>query len=239
MALTDHHVVVLGGTSGIGLATADLAARQGARVTIASSRPESAERALAALPAGTAAEVADLTDSAQVAALFERLGPLDHLVYTAGDPLALMTVDTMDLDAARAFFAVRYFGALDAVRAAAPRLRPGGSVTLTSGIAGLRPLPGWSVAASVCGAVEALVRALAVELAPLRVNAVRAGVIRTPLWSSLPEADREQLYAQTAAALPIGRVGAPEDTAEAFVHLMGQRFTTGTVLTVDGGGLLA
>ncbi|MFE3503604.1 SDR family oxidoreductase [Kitasatospora sp. NPDC059146] len=239
MPLKEQHVVVLGGTSGIGLATAALAAERGARVTVVSSRPDSAHRALATLPTGTAAETADLTDTHQVSALFDRLGPLDHLVYTAGDPLALMTVDAMDLDAARALFTLRYFGALDAVRAATPQLRPGGSITLTSGTAGLRPVPGWSVPASICGAVEALVRALAVELAPIRVNAVRAGMIRTPLWSGLPETDREQLYARTAAALPLRRIGDPEDTAEAYAYLMEQRFATGTVLTVDGGGLLA
>ncbi|GAB7182934.1 SDR family oxidoreductase [Kitasatospora sp. Ki12] len=239
MSLTDQHAVVLGGTSGLGLATAGLAARRGARVTVVSSRADSAERALATLPTGTTAEVVDLTDSALVTALFDRLGPVDHLVFTAGEPLALTPLADLDLDAARRLFTLRYFGALDAVRAAAPRLRPGGSVTLTSGTAGLRPGPGWSVAASICGAVESLVRALAVELAPIRVNAVRAGVIRTPLWSGLPDADREQLYAATAAGLPLGRIGEPEDAAEAYAYLMEQRFATGTVVTVDGGTLLA
>ncbi|MEU9042753.1 MULTISPECIES: SDR family oxidoreductase [unclassified Kitasatospora] len=239
MTLTDQRIVVLGGTSGIGLATADLAARQGARVIVASSRTDSAERALATLPTGTTAEIADLTDSTQVTALFDRLGPIDHLVFTAGEPLALMPLDDLDLDAARRFFTLRYFGALDAVRVAAPRLRPGGSITLTSGTAGLRPGPGWSVAAGICGAIESLVRALAVELAPIRVNAVRAGMIRTPLWSGLPDTDREQLYAATAAGLPLGRIGDPEDAAEAYAYLMRQRFATGTVVTVDGGTLLA
>ncbi|MBO1415824.1 SDR family oxidoreductase [Streptomyces sp. FH025] len=239
MPLTGQHVVVLGGTSGIGLATATLAAERGARVTIASSRPANVERALSTLPAGTTAEVADLTDSNQVADLFNRLGPLDHLVYTAGEPLNLTTLDTLDLAAARDAFTLRYFGALDAVRAAAPKLRPGGSVTLTSGTAGLRPGPGWSIAASMCGAIEGLVRALAVELAPLRVNAVRAGLIRTPLWSGLPEADREEMYAKIIDGLPLGRIGEPEDAAEAYAYLMEQRYATGTVVTVDGGTLLA
>jgi NAD(P)-dependent dehydrogenase (short-subunit alcohol dehydrogenase family) len=84
-----------------------------------------------------------------------------------------------------------------------------------------------------------MVRAMAVELAPVRVNAVRPGILRSPLWSRLGEEDRERMYEQTAASVPLGRIGEVEDAAEAYVHLIGQRFTTGTILTVDGGTLLA
>ncbi|MFI7604451.1 SDR family oxidoreductase [Micromonospora sp. NPDC049366] len=239
MALTDQRVVVLGGTSGIGLATAGLAAREGARVVVASSNPRSVDRALSALPAGTTGHVANLTDAGDVSRLFEDLGPFDHLIYTAGEPLALMSVDALDLAAARAAFELRYFGSLSAVNAAVPYLRPGGSITLTTGTANHRPSAGWSVAASITGAIDALVRALAVELAPLRVNAVSAGVIRSPLWDSLPEETRERMYAQLSASLPLGRVGEPEEVAEAFVYLLRSTYATGTVVTVDGGTLIA
>jgi NAD(P)-dependent dehydrogenase (short-subunit alcohol dehydrogenase family) len=99
-------------------------------------------------------------------------------------------------------------------------------------------LAGWSVSAGVCGAVDSLVRALAVELAPLRVNAVKPGVVRSPLWSNLEPQHQENLYADTAAALPVGRVGEPSDIAAAYVYLMNQQYATGTILTVDGGGVL-
>ncbi|MEU8185506.1 SDR family oxidoreductase [Micromonospora sp. NPDC049044] len=244
-SLRSRHVVVLGGTSGIGLATARAAAEAGAVVTVASSNPASIERSLAELPEGAHGHVVDLTDTEAVGRLFTRLaadvGPVDHLAYTAGEPLALMSLDDLEVDRARQFFELRYFGALGAVRAAAPHLRDGGSVTLTSGTASARPGPGWSVAASICGATEALTRALAVDLAPrrIRVNAVAPGVIRSPLWASMSEADREELYRLSAASVPLGRVGEVDDVASAYLFTMVNPYTTGTVLTVDGGTVLA
>lgn len=239
MDLHEQRAVVLGGTSGIGFATAKAAASRGATVTIVSGRPASVDRALADLPPGTHGRAADLTDSGQVRSLFDDLGSIDHLVFTAGEPLALMSVDTLDLDKARDFFTLRYFGALWAVHAAVPRLRPGGSITLTTGIAGRRPEPGWAVAASICGAVESLTRALAVELAPIRVNAVSPGIVRSPLWASMTQASREQLYRDTAAAIPAGRIGDVDDIAQAYLFCLTQPFATGSIVTVDGGAVLA
>jgi NAD(P)-dependent dehydrogenase (short-subunit alcohol dehydrogenase family) len=238
MNLQAKRVVVLGGTSGIGLATALAAAGQGAEVTVVSRRRASVDKALAELPAGASGLVADLADPVSLGELFAGLGPVDHLVYTAGEPLTLMYVDTLDLDRARGLFGVRYFGALAAVRAARPHLRSGGSITLTTGVAKDRPGPGWSVAASICGAMESLTRALAVELAPVRVNAVSPGVVRSPLWSAMSESDREAMYRDVGAAIPAGRVGEPDDIAQAYLFCMTQPFTTGTVLTVDGGTVL-
>ncbi|RAO42926.1 3-oxoacyl-[acyl-carrier-protein] reductase [Micromonospora saelicesensis] len=239
MTLIDQRVVVLGGTSGIGLATAARAAREGAQVVVASSNQRSVDRALTTLPTTTQGYVANLTNPDAVSRLFHDLGSFDHLVYTAGEPLALMSVDALDLAAARTAFDLRYFGSLSAVNAALPYLRPGGSITLTTGTANHRPSAGWSVAASITGAIDALVRALAVELAPIRVNAVSAGVIRSPLWDALPTETREQMYAQLSGSLPLGRVGEPEEVAEAFVYLLRATYATGTVVTVDGGTLIS
>src|SRR5262249_42289958 len=117
-------------------------------------------------------------------------------------------------------------------------IRPGGSIVLTTGTAKDRPQAAWSVAASICGAIEALTRALAIELAPIRVNAVSPGVVRTALWDSLTEIDRAALYRDVANTLPVGRVGEAFDIAEAYLYAMRARFSTGQVITVDGGTLL-
>ncbi len=231
--MTKQRVVVLGGTSGIGYATAEAAVERGAEVVVVSRDEQRVRDAAGRL--GATGLAADL--GAPPAGLFDEIGPFDHLVYTAGEQLSLTPVATMDVERARAFFELRYFGALAAVRAALPQLRAGGSITLTTGTASDRPTPGWAVASSICGAIESLTRALAVELAPIRVNAVQPGVTRSPMWGT--GEDVEQLYAETAAAVPLGRVGTVADVADAYLYLLSQPFTTGTVLTVDGGALLA
>ena len=111
-------------------------------------------------------------------------------------------------------------------------------MVLTSGIASLRPQSGWTVAAAICGAMDAFGRALAIEFAPIRVNVVSPGFVRTPLWAGIPEAEREAMYAAKGAALPVGRVGEPEDIAQSYLHLMTNRYCTGQVVVVDGGGVL-
>jgi NAD(P)-dependent dehydrogenase (short-subunit alcohol dehydrogenase family) len=237
-ALQGQRVVVLGGTSGIGLATAALAASVGADVTVVSSQKSSVDRALAELPPGTTGQAVDLTDAAAVHVFFSALGDFDHLVYTAGESLFVGSLDALDLSAARRFFDLRYFGALAAAQAAAPHLRPGGSITLTTGGALTRPRPGWSIAVSVLGAVDALTRALAVELAPIRVNAVCPGVVRSPLWDSMSENEREELYRTVGSGLLTGRVGEVSDIARGYLSFITQPYATGSVLTLDGGGAL-
>ena len=235
MSLNGRRIVILGGTSGIGLATAKAAQREGAFVVVASSRQQRVDRALASLESGAEGHVVDLSDEAQVREFFEHIGAFDHLVYTAGETLQLETLDAVQLDHARGFVNIRFWGAFMAVKYGSPHIRAGGSITLTSGVAGLRPHKGWTVAASICGAMEALTRALAVELAPIRVNAVCPGVVRTELWNDMTESNRDALYRNVAQSLPVGRVGEPEDLAHAYVYLMREGYSTGHVIVVDGG----
>jgi len=133
---------------------------------------------------------------------------------------------------------LRVFGAIAAVKAATPTIRHGGSITLTSGIASARPQKGWSIATSICGAMEAFMRALAVELAPIRVNIVSPGFVRTPLWSNIPESEREAMYRQAGGQLLVGRVGEANDIAQTYLYLMNNAFATGQVIVIDGGGVL-
>jgi NAD(P)-dependent dehydrogenase (short-subunit alcohol dehydrogenase family) len=238
MTLQNQRIVVLGGTSGLGSATAQAAAQDGAALVVVSSRQESVDRAKNALPAGTEGFVCDLSDENKIKALFERIGSFDHLVYTAGENLRLNMLGGTSLDDARQFFNIRYWGAFAAVKYAAASIRRGGSIVLTSGAAGARPHKGWTVAASICGAMEAFTRALAVELAPIRVNAVCPGVVKTPLWDGMTSDQREAMYRDVGAALPVGRVGEVEDIAEAYLYLMRERFSTGQVIVVDGGTML-
>jgi NAD(P)-dependent dehydrogenase (short-subunit alcohol dehydrogenase family) len=238
MTLTSKRVVIVGGTSGIGFAAARAALDAGAEVLVASAKQSSVDRALGQLPSGASGRALDVSNISAVESFFAEVGELDHLVYTAGEALVLMPLAELDIDQARSFFQTRYFGALSVVRAAAPHIRVGGSITLTTGVAAARPHPGWSVGASVCGAVEALTRALAVELAPVRVNAVSPGVVRSPLWAEMAEGAREQMYKGMAESLPVGRVGETEEIAHAYLYCMTQTFATGSVLTVDGGTVL-
>jgi NAD(P)-dependent dehydrogenase (short-subunit alcohol dehydrogenase family) len=238
MDLNGKRVVILGGTSGIGLAVAQAAAGEGAQVVVASSNAERLAQALSVLPASAEGRVANLLNGGEVTALFKDVGAFDHLVYTAGESLQIAPLKTMDIATARSFFELRYWGALTAAKAAQATLRPGGSIVFTSGVAGARPGSGWSVASSICSAMEGLTRALAVELAPIRVNIVSPGVVRTALWREMDEEAREGLYASEAARLPVGHVAEASEIAEGYLYLMRQTYATGQVLAVEGGGLL-
>jgi NAD(P)-dependent dehydrogenase (short-subunit alcohol dehydrogenase family) len=238
MTLNGKRIVVLGGSSGIGLAVAQAAAKEGAALVIASSNQARVDAALKLLPTNAEGHVADLASEAAIAALFAKIGAFDHLAYTAGENLQLAKLDTLDLDWARGFFGVRYWGAMAAVKHGARHIRTGGSITLTSGSAGQRPQAGWSVASSICSAMQGLTRALAVELAPLRVNVVTPGVVKSPLWDGMPEGERAALYDHMAQTLLLKHVGTPQEVAESYLYLMKQTYGTGQSITVDGGGVL-
>jgi NAD(P)-dependent dehydrogenase (short-subunit alcohol dehydrogenase family) len=237
-ALQHKRVVILGGTSGIGFATAKAAVSAGAQVVVTSSNRARVDAAVTSLGAGTEGQVANLTDESETQALFERIGAFDHLVFTAGETLTLGPLAKLDIATARKAFDLRVFGAMSATKHAAPRIRKGGSIVLTNGIAGQRPGPGWTVGASICGAMEAFTRALAVELAPLRVNAVSPGFVRTPLWGNIPEVEREAMFRDAGAKLLVGRVGEPEQIAQTYLYLMQNGFSSGQTVIVDGGGVL-
>jgi NAD(P)-dependent dehydrogenase (short-subunit alcohol dehydrogenase family) len=236
--LGDKKVIVLGGSSGIGYAVAEYALAEAAHVVIASSHAGRVEAAVAALGTNAEGHALDLTDEDAIESFFNMIGSFDHLVFTAGDSLRLGEIAATDLSLARSAFDIRYWGALAAIKHASPHIAAGGSIVLTTGVAALRPRSGWAFGASVCGAMEALTRALAVELAPLRVNAVSPGLVATNLWRNMSEADRRAMYEEAGKHFPVGRVGEARDVAAAYLFLMESAFATGQTVVVDGGAVL-
>jgi len=237
-AMKDKRIVVLGGTAGIGLAVAMQAAREGARVVVASHDRSRVERAVVRIP-GAQGQAVDLRSEPAVRALFDTIGgPIANLVYTAGEELLISPLAELNYQTARRFFELRYWGALAAVKAARPHLVRNGSIVLTSGGAAHRPFPGFVIGASICAAMEATARTLAVELAPIRVNVVTPGFVDTDLWSNIPPDARAQMFREAAEKLPVGRVGTAEDIAEHYLAFMRGGYVTGQTLIVDGGHML-
>lgn len=232
-ALAGQRVVVVGGTSGMGLATVRAALAQGAEVVAAGRRPPE----LRELAPGAQQAVVDVTDEESVRALFQNVGELDHLLVTAspGRPGAFLE---QDLASARTYMDGKFFGSWTCARFAAPHLRARGSITLVTGGAVIRPPAHGSMIAAAFAAIEALTRALAVELGPRRVNTIRPGYTDSEMWQFLSDAERDDLRRRVADTLPVRRMGAPEDVAHAAVFLMTNPQVTGTVLEVTGGETL-
>jgi NAD(P)-dependent dehydrogenase (short-subunit alcohol dehydrogenase family) len=237
--LSEKRIVVLGGSSGIGLEVAQQVAAQGARAIIASSNADRVKQAVATLDGKGEGHTLDLSEERDIQNFFQKIGHVDHLVFTAGDTLQLNELAETDLTKARHAFELRYWAALAAVKYASPHIRKGGSIVLTTGVAGRRPHKGWTVAASICGTIEALTRALAVELAPIRVNAVCPGVVRTNLWNNMQDQDREAMFENAGKRLLVGRVGEAREIARAYLFLMQEGYSTGQTIVVDGGAVLA
>jgi NAD(P)-dependent dehydrogenase (short-subunit alcohol dehydrogenase family) len=236
--ISQQRVVVLGGSSGIGLEVAQQVVAQGASAIIVSSNADRVKQAVAKLGGKAGGHTLDLSNEQDIQSFFQRLGDFDHLVFTAGDALQLSELAATDLSKARHAFELRYWAVLAAVKHASRYIREGGSIVLTTGIAGERPHKGWTLAASVCGAIVSLTRALAVELAPIRVNAVSPGVVRTNLWRNMQEQERNSMYEGVGRTLLVGRVGEACEIARAYLFLMQEGYSTGQTVVVDGGGVL-
>ncbi|TDR76491.1 SDR family oxidoreductase [Paludibacterium purpuratum] len=233
-ALEGQHVVVLGGSSGIGLATARCARYLGAEVTLVARQRAKLQQAAEAVE-GARLLCADLLAPATLSAAFRDLPVIDHLIVTAGTARLTALQDSRAEDLQRVSDE-RLIGPLLAIQAAAPRLAPTGSITLMSAQLAARPLGVGAIMAAAVAAVESLVRALALELAPIRVNAVAPGMIDTPLLDVLLGDSKAQVSESVAASLPVKRIGHADDVARAILLLMSNGFISGEVLHVDGGG---
>jgi len=220
-SLKDTKAVVIGGTSGIGAAVADALMARGA-VVVAASR----------------ATGVDVTDGAALRRWIAAQGVIDHLVFTAGGQAPGGAVTDLDLDAARQGFEAKFWGALTAVQAVASQIRPGGSITLTSGFLARRTIPGTLVKTAMNAALEASARILARELAPLRVNVVSPGLTDTNAYAGMGAVARRKMLESAAARLPVGHVARPRDVAAGYLLAIENPSVTGAVIDVDGGALI-
>lgn len=233
-----EHVLVVGGSSGMGLSLADSLLAEGARVTIAGRDEARLENARSSLrnTSSLATIVTDITKEDDVIELFEQLGAVDHIVSTAASLDGVYRL-LPDLELAAIHRAVdsKLIGPLLLAKHGAPHLSSNGSITFTSGVAAYRPAARGSVVAAVNGGLASLAYALAIELAPIRVNVVSPGWVDSPIWGTIAGDKKDGMLTAMAERLPVGRVGQPAEIAHAILFLMRNGFATGSVLHVDGG----
>ncbi|MER9966902.1 SDR family oxidoreductase [Mesorhizobium sp. M0060] len=232
---TPERILIVGGSSGMGLSLAEQRLAAGAEVTIV-GRSEDRLSAARPHPERLRTIAADVTSEDEVQRLFQDVGTLDHIVSTAADITGVyVLLPDMDISVARKVMDSKIVGPLLLAKHGAPRLTPRGSITLTSGIAAYRPAAKGSVVAAVNGALGSLAYALAVELAPIRVNVVSPGWVDTPIWDAVAGSGKTAALDAMAKRLLVGRIGQAADIAQAITSLMHNGFITGTVLHVDGG----
>lgn len=232
MTMQDKKIVVAGGTSGIGLATAQRFKQLGGDVTVTGRK---AEKVRAAESLGLKAVVLDSSDRHSLDSFFSTYGRFDHLVVAVSGGKGMGEFAGLALSELRAGFEEKFWSQLETIQSAFPYINTGGSVTLIGAISSRAKLPGVSGLAAVNGALELMVPIWAREWKTIRVNAVSPGIIDTPWWDFVPAADRPAAFAQYTAGIPVSRAGRPEEVADAIVFLAGNGYMTGKVIDVDGG----
>ena len=250
--LDNHTVVIIGGSSGIGLGVAkNLLESTNAKIIIGSSNAKKVDAAIASLSqlpraqgrvSGHAVNLDISQSEDSIAEFLSKCGTINHLVYTAADPLSFVPVEEVSKTRCDKAFGIRYWSLLTTIRHALQYMpkTPESSIVLTSGNVVFRPMKGWSgMASGVASAVEGLTRGLAVDLAPVRVNCVAPGAIpETDVWSGMGKEEMETMVEGLKRKSLTGRVGRVEDIAEGYVYLLKANFTNGQTLLMDGGEYL-
>jgi NAD(P)-dependent dehydrogenase (short-subunit alcohol dehydrogenase family) len=231
--LKDQAVLIVGRASGIARAVS-LAARDAGAQVIAAGRDPGTLAAMYADEPGISTETVDLTDEASIAAVGGRLGAVDHVVSTASARARGRLAD-LDRDAVRLSFDTKVIGPLMLAKHLAPRISQHGSFTIFSGVAAAKIAVGTLAVAITNGAAEALARSLALELAPIRVNAISPGVIDTGAWDAFGEQGKADYFADMAARNPARRIGTADDIANGVLFALTSTFLTGQTLHIDGG----
>ena len=226
-------IVVIGGSSGMGLAAAQLLHSLGHHIVIASRSQEKLEKARNTI-GKVDSYVVDVTKEKDVFRFFDAVGPFDHLVTSAAS-FVMGSFLKLALEEAKHFFDSKFWGQYVAAKHGAPHIREGGSITFFCGVAGQKPFMNFAAGSAINAALEGLTRALALELSPIRVNAISPGTVVTPVWDVLSEAERLKEFEETVERLPAKKVGQPEDIAQAVVYLIQCSYATGSIVYVDGG----
>jgi NAD(P)-dependent dehydrogenase (short-subunit alcohol dehydrogenase family) len=235
-SLDNQRILVIGGSSGIGLAIAVATADAGASVTIASRNQEKLTTVATKLSGAVQIAVLDTGDNGLLERFFEKQTAWDHVVVSAAQTRT-GSVRSLNLADARAAMESKFWGAYRVARVA--HINGGGSLTFVSGFLSERPSATAVLQGAINAALEALARGLALELTPVRVNAVSPGMIETPIWDDLPPEKLRRMFEATAAQLPVHTIGQPKDVANAVLFLMTTAYATGSTVRVDGGGVIA
>jgi len=246
--LAGKHVLIIGGTAGIGYCVAEGCIESGASVTISSSTQSRVSSAVKSLQSaypdskvrGFICDLSKDTVEQDIEKLFEQTGNVDHIVFTAGDKLAMKPIHEITLESIKAAGQVRLFAPLLVAKVGSKYLSAGpeASIVLTTGTVGDHPNPNWSIVAAYASGLHGMTRNLALDLKPIRVNLVSPGAVDTELWRDMPAEDKEKMFKALSAKLPTGRVAKPESVAEAYLFLMKDSNVTGTVISSNSGSLL-
>lgn len=234
MSFKNQTIVIIGGNSGIGLATARAVIAQDGQVIIAGRSTQKLKKAQLVLGKNTRSFELDVTEEEQVKGFFQQIGPFNHLVTSVG-VAGMGNFKDLETSAARSLFECKFWGQYNAAKYGISQIKVGGSITFFSGIGSRKPFPGLAPVAAINGAIEALCRTLAVELSPIRVNVIAPGVIDTPAHNTMPAEKKKLFLAGIGGKLPAKRVGTAEEVAELVLFLMANGFCTGTVIDIDGG----
>jgi NAD(P)-dependent dehydrogenase (short-subunit alcohol dehydrogenase family) len=229
-----ENVVIAGGASGIGLATAKLLAGKGFVTTILGRDPIKLNRVLAEIK-NAKGIIVDAADRAALEKSMSSIGQIDHLVIALSGGKGIGQFRDLKLDDLRLGFDGKFFPQLQAAQAALPYVRSTGSITFITSISSRSKAVGTAGLGAINGALEIMVPTLAKELKPIRVNAIAPGVINTTWWDFLPADKKEETFKQYAETIPLGRIGEPEDVAGLVVTLIENTYITGQVIAIDGG----
>ncbi|MBZ5762476.1 SDR family oxidoreductase [Rhizobium sp. VS19-DR104.2] len=233
--MSSQHIIIVGGSSGIGLATARLLLGQGHRVTITGRSAERLDAARTLLSGNLDTLVMDAAEPAGLPGAFERIGRFDHLVLALGSGKGAGPFASVPLADVKAGFEEKVYAHFAVAQAALPHLAKDGSLTFISAVTAHAAMPGTAGIGAANAAVAALVPILAAELRPMRVNAVSPGVIDTPWWDFLTDEQKGTVFSDFAAKTPVGRVGKPEDIAQTIAFLIADTFISGQTIICDGG----